>query len=314
MNITDRFINNASDFCPIIDYWPYKFVDAPTGLEIMPRDFDHNAVAYAKKDLSDKYTGWLELFKQNNPYSVYGYINVTNGYVYLQQPDPLILITLVEPYREPPNYPPFFEEGGLDNLRVNVTYLNQLNMNVREIVLPPVQDSYATEKHQIWIEDMPPYMTMDPYKRIIYIDANRFPRDQLGVQSFELTLSDKGGLSSSYILNIDFYEYEYVPDEDNGGGLVKKERDYGYGDGKNVSAYIHSISIYGEMEIRFNASMFTEFNHSWLNESFVDMYMIPTDPDDGYNISRWNFTWNVTSYKDNVLKIQLNFTDRTAIS
>lgn len=81
-----------------------------------------------------------------------------------------------------------------------------------------------------------------------------------------------------------------------------------------MSAYIHRISIYGEMEIRFNATMFHDFNLTWLNETFVDIYMIPDQLDSVDNISNWNLTWNVTSYEDNILKIQLNFTNSSAIS
>lgn len=68
------------------------------------------------------------------------------------------------------------------------------------------------------------------------------------------------------------------------------------------------------MEVRFNAKMFNDFNLSWLNETFVDIYMIPDSLDSVDNISNWNLTWNVISYVDNILKIQLNFNNRTAIS
>lgn len=42
--------------------------------------------------------------------------------------------------------------------------------------------------------------------------------------------------------------------------------------------------------------------------------MIPTDPEPSINISRWNLTWNLTYFKDNVMRIQLNFSDPAAIS
>lgn len=126
-------------------------------------------------------------------------------------------------------------------------------------MLPPVQDSYSSEKHYIWIEDMPAYMTIDQSKRVIYIDRNRFPRDLIGTQTFDLTLYDKGGLSTKYRLNIEFYEDLWVAPVVEQQALVQEAPAYTY-TGQNVSAYIHSISIYGLMEIRFNASMFTDFN------------------------------------------------------
>lgn len=57
------------------------------------------------------------------------------------------------------------------------------------------------------------------------------------------------------------------------------------------------------MEIRFNASMNTYFNWTAINSSLVDIYMIPDNPEPGYNISRWNLTWNVTNYEGNSLFI-----------
>lgn len=60
--------------------------------------------------------------------------------------------------------------------------------------------------------------------------------------------------------------------------------------------------------------MFTDFNFSWFNESFVDIYMIPNDPELDINITRWNFTWNLTYFEDNIMRIQLNFSDPKAIS
>ena len=84
--------------------------------------------------------------------------------------------------------------------------------------------------------------------------------------------------------------------------------------GGNVTAYIHSISIFGEMEIRFNATMFTDFNFSTLNSSLVDIYVIPFNPEPDFNMSHVNFTWNLTYYQDDVMRIQMNFSHPKSIS
>jgi hypothetical protein len=122
------------------------------------------------------------------------------------------------------------------------------------------------------------------------------------------------------MLGIEFYEDLWVAPEANAEtGLARKQDEYWYGPGKNVTAYIHSISIYGLMEIRFNASMMTDFNLTehltHLNKSLVDIYMIPDESVDSSNITNWNISaWEAVYFEDNVLRIQLNFTNTTAIS
>jgi hypothetical protein len=69
--------------------------------------------------------------------------------------------------------------------------------------------------------------------------------------------------------------------------------------GKNVSAYINSIDQFGRMEIMINSTMFTSLNFSMLNESTLDIYVMPS-PDmqlsNAYNLSQYNLTWSLASY------------------
>jgi hypothetical protein len=44
---------------------------------------------------------------------------------------------------------------------------------------------------------------------------------------------------------------------------------------QNVTGFIESIDVFGLMTIKFNASMFTNFSLNDLNETNVDMYVIP---------------------------------------
>lgn len=111
---------------------------------------------------------------------------------------------------------------------MNVTILKGQE-NVQILILPPVQDSYPSEKHTVFIKDIPPWMYLDPYKKIIYVRANDFPRDKLGMMTFDLTLSDKSGLSTKYFLNIDFYEDIWKEPEVSVAGLVQKSApEYSY--------------------------------------------------------------------------------------
>ena len=94
----------------------------------------------------------------------------------------------------------------------------------------------------------------------------------------------------------------------------------------NVTAYIHDIDIYGLMEIRFNATMFTDFNISELDIGLLDIYLEPSyELPDGFNMSSINFTWNATIYNNTnltdqwgqpyaVMYIQIDWNDELAIS
>ena len=61
----------------------------------------------------------------------------------------------------------------------------------------------------------------------------------------------------------------------------------------NVTAYIKSISIFGDMVVEFNASMNTNFSFSEVNMSLVDIYIIPSDREDDFDIKKVNFTWEL---------------------
>ena len=50
--------------------------------------------------------------------------------------------------------------------------------------------------------------------------------------------------------------------------------------GNNVTAYIKSISVTGEMLIQFNATMLTNFNLTLVNKTNVDIYVVPASERD----------------------------------
>ena len=128
-----------------------------------------------------------------------------------------------------------------------------------------------------------------------------------------ITVSDQKSAYNEYQLNLNLFEDKWVPEEK----VIQVPETVDVRDlsGRgNVTAYIHSISIFGEMEIRFNATMFTDFNFSELNKSLVDIYIIPNNPEPDFNMSHLNFTWNLTYYNDKVMRIQMNFTHPKDIS
>ena len=102
-------------------------------------------------------------------------------------------------------------------------------------------------------------------------------------------------------------------------------------DKKNVSARFNKIGAMGELEIQFNSSMVIPQNLSWINETVVDIYIIPSknisESDYEENMLRncmyvkteeqklpgvcvkpstkkdLNFTWDVVSFETNTLKL-----------
>lgn len=71
VNVTQRFISNASEWCPINYFEIYKLVDVATGLTILPKDFDDRIMMYSD--------GRMNMRKMNTAYAVRVYANVSNG-------------------------------------------------------------------------------------------------------------------------------------------------------------------------------------------------------------------------------------------
>lgn len=75
-----------------------------------------------------------------------------------------------------------------------------------------------------------------------------------------------------------------------------------------MSAKISSISNIGLVTVKFNQTMKTDqFNLTNINRTVLDIYIEPSIVYYDYqkNQSNYNMTWNVTSFKANILEIQL---------
>lgn len=82
---------------------------------------------------------------------------------------------------------------------------------------------------------------------------------------------------------------------------------------KRLQAEIESIDSLGLMKVRFSEHMKTNFTNSYfkLNSTFIDIFVTPVD---NSNSRQLNLTWNVTSFNNSVLAVQLNFTNPLDIS
>ena len=73
---------------------------------------------------------------------------------------------------------------------------------------------------------------------------------------------------------------------------------------QNLSAKIVSVSSLGLVEIEFNASMFTSLNFSLINETSIDVYILPAldrDQVNNFDPNSIALTWQVVSFKGALL-------------
>ena len=78
-----------------------------------------------------------------------------------------------------------------------------------------------------------------------------------------------------------------------------------------------SVDTNGLLKIKFSNKMNTNLNISWINKSNTVIYIQPQDKreyDDGFIWSSLNLTWNVTSFQDDTIKIDLIFVSPLYIS
>ena len=70
--------------------------------------------------------------------------------------------------------------------------------------------------------------------------------------------------------------------------------------------------MHGKVVIKFNQKMNTSLNTSWINQTNTLIYVEPQDKRDleiGFNKSSLDITWFVDSYQDDVMKINIKFSN-----
>lgn len=92
-------------------------------------------------------------------------------------------------------------------------------------------------------------------------------------------------------------------------------------DERFVSAFVKKIDVFGEVTIKFNTHMRVKnpnITLSHINSTIVDCYIVPRGnwhlTKKNFKLEQLNFTWNVTSYENEFMKLKLNFTDPIQIS
>lgn len=150
-------------------------------------------------------------------------------------------------------------------------------------------------------------INVDQKSKIIVLGFNRTQIPDFYVaDEFELTLEDPKGLRTSSKLKIN-YEKRFGSPFDADDSKKKKCR-----------AKIKKIDIFGEMTVEFNQTMNQHINVTTLNESTVDMYIVPYVEDDVSLVDRlklgMNLTWNLTRVSENMLYFKLKFDNPVALS
>jgi len=86
---------------------------------------------------------------------------------------------------------------------------------------------------------------------------------------------------------------------------------------ENLTASIYQISARGELQLQFSTPMINTVNLSIINSSIIDIYIVPAQnrhEQDGFDLTKLNFTWIATDFVGDMLSIQLNFSNPTFIS
>ena len=86
---------------------------------------------------------------------------------------------------------------------------------------------------------------------------------------------------------------------------------------QNLSAKLTSISSLGLVQLEFSDSMLDTFDMSLLNQTSMDLYIRPAlsrHKSNDFDPASVALTWQVVSFKDTLMQVQLNFTNPIAIS
>jgi len=85
----------------------------------------------------------------------------------------------------------------------------------------------------------------------------------------------------------------------------------------NCTARITSIDRYGHTVVEFNHVMQPIYNHTWINNTILDLYVKPSggrEDDEGFILSDLNFTWYAARLEGARLDLQLDFHNPFEIS
>lgn len=94
----------------------------------------------------------------------------------------------------------------------------------------------------------------------------------------------------------------------------KKRQDWKKPIVKRISAYIKSVNSLGLMNIQFSRNMNTTKIMKKLNTTYVDIFITPYETGEDYQARNLNLTWNITSFENQTLLVQLDFENPIMIS
>lgn len=160
-------------------------------------------------------------------------------------------------------------------------------------------------------------MSFDLEKKLVKLTFKS--REQLlefeGINAISFILEDNAGNRKEFTAGVNIKTPEIKKTELVGNWKPPAD------DGKFVKAFIKKISVLGEVTIKFNTHMRVKnpnITLSHINSTIVDCYIVPTGnwhlTKKHFKMEHLNFTWNVTFYEENFMKLKLNFTDPSYIS
>ena len=203
---------------------------------------------------------------------------------------------------------------------VDLEKLIEKNEKTFKYQLPEIIDN-INDKVEITILGLPEFVLFDPYTRSLKFETENLDEKSHGNFKTVVVLKDQLKAERKYEL-----EFSVLMPQNSiilNKKPIDKSTDYSpeieaiIEDSQILSAKIKEISPIGLLTVEFSTEMMTDFNHSLINETVLDLYIQPAmnrSLDKDFNVATVNFTWQVASFKSNILQIQLEFLKPAFIS
>ena len=206
------------------------------------------------------------------------------------------------------NIAPFFEHVPLDE-EIVLDFSQVKEGGSFRYFLPKIDDTPGDSPY-ILSNTLETFMTYE--NRTNSILMTNLTKDKVGNYEVRILLADMYNRTREYKININIKDI--WPDKP----IKIKPISIFLDDFDAISANITKISSTGLVTVKFNRTMNTNFNWTFVNETNTEMYIIPSNDRhlnrEDFNLSSLNFTWEIVDFKNDTLSIQIDWNCALCIS
>ena len=206
-----------------------------------------------------------------------------------------------------PNFAPFFKSDFNSIANLNLTACLERTPSIFTHSLPIIYDLNSNDAWQLSTWPKSKYLTYDETTNALQVDCRLVEQGSLGFNDFMIVI-DSGGQMRKLPFTLNIYQ----------NGILKvaekTEEETSYTQRGRVTARIQQMSIFGLMEVRFNATLNQEMNMTNVNRTVVDIYLVPFGREINDTDHSLNFTWELVNVTEFSMWIQLNFSSPQLVS